>query len=149
MTLVAAAAALAGTGVGMVIAQDRPRAAPLAQPSTPPFRITAPGEPLPAIPPPPRERPTLTAPYAGDPGSIIERYRPVFHAMGYEIGFVRDGAVGEAVRYHWWAHKRFEQVVLLPSLDGGGFKTNPYGQPESEEAVAGLLERVKRAEGRK
>lgn len=147
IALIAGAAAGAAAGVAIADA-SRPRVELVQQP-TPPFKIAPRGEPLPAVPAAPEQGVTLQSPSVGDATSITERYRPAFRAMGYEIGFVREGVVGTDVRYTWWAHKRFEQPVLLPRLGRAGFQTNPYGQPESEEAVSELLDRVKQAEGRR
>ena len=103
---------------------------------------------LPAIPQGPAGTPALLKPYVGDKDSIIERYRPAFHAMGYEIGIDRTGVVGDKILYHWWAQRRFEQAAMLPRIGDSGFRANPYGQRESEAAVKKLLEQVKSAEGR-
>lgn len=132
-------------GAGLLIGKARSSAAVAASP----FKLVKPGEPLPAVPPPPKGKVTLTRPDVGDKDSVIERYRPAFHAMGYEIGFERAGVVDGKVQYHWWAAKRFEEQALLPRLGGVGFEGNPYGQPESEAAAKRLLDRVKQAEGRK
>lgn len=128
-----------------LIAKNEVAPAPASPPS---FAATTVSGPLPDIPPAPAQRPTLLKPYVGDKDSIIERYRPAFHAMGYEIGMERSGVVGDKILYHWWAQRRFEQKALLPPIGEAGFRANPYGQPESEEAVKKLLAEVKRTEGR-